>query len=144
MKKMTLGLFLKKLKTFGASSPELYIQDEDLILYFIDAFCCVDGRLQTSAADLWDEFRAWFELSISKKVISKKHFGAMMTSAGFSKVKSGGVYCYNGLGLKTKPCSTSDGLRVRVSIGKLKNERDVSEIKGWLEKTLGPPIGFRS
>jgi len=38
---------------------------------------------------------------VSKKVISQKRFGAMMTSAGFSKIKSG-VYYYQGLGIRSK------------------------------------------
>jgi putative DNA primase/helicase len=78
-----------------------YRREEDLISDFIEACCYRDERITTAAADLWDTFRAWFETNVSKKLISQKRFGTMMTGAGFSKIKSG-TYYYQGLGILVK------------------------------------------
>lgn len=71
-----------------------------MIQDFIDECCIVDRDYSVLAADLYDCFKGWFEKNISKKGMSQKRFGTLITKK-FDKKKDSkrGVYVYSGLGL---------------------------------------------
>ncbi len=55
--------------------------------------------ITTTAADLYDRFRKWWEINVSRKILSQKKFGGMMVKK-FKRSKSG-TYRYFGIGLLT-------------------------------------------
>jgi putative DNA primase/helicase len=74
-----------------------YRRGEDMIMDFIDECCVIDKGYEVRASDIYDAFKPWFERNISKKGMSQKRFGTLL-SKKFEKVKDG-VYFYRGLGL---------------------------------------------
>lgn len=74
-----------------------YRREEDLLGDFIDECCVQEPYAQISAASLYGAFAVWFEENISKKVISQKKFGNMMTKR-FKRQKRG-TYIYYGIAL---------------------------------------------
>lgn len=74
-----------------------YRRDEDLLADFIEQCCLLDPYIEINATRLYAAFAEWFEENISKKVISQKKFGRMM-SKRFKREKVG-TYKYYGLGL---------------------------------------------
>ena len=88
----------------GFNPPEVitqatkeYRRDEDLLADFIEECCFQDPYAEIQASRLYAAFAVWFEENISKKVMSQKKFGRMMTKR-FKREKSG-TYKYFGLGL---------------------------------------------
>ena len=74
-----------------------YRKNEDLIQHFIDD-CCYEAKgAETTARDLYDTFKKWWELNVSRKSLSQKRFGGMMTKK-FQHSKSG-IYIYFGIGI---------------------------------------------
>jgi len=74
-----------------------YRRDEDLLRHFIEECCIEDPGQVTTAKDLYDRFRTWWKINVSRKVLSQKKFGGMMVKK-FKKSKSG-TYRYFGVGL---------------------------------------------
>lgn len=74
-----------------------YRRDEDLLGHFLKDCCFEDPKAETTAADLYDRFRKWWEINVSKKILSQKKFGGMMVKK-FKRSKSG-TYRYFGVGL---------------------------------------------
>lgn len=77
-----------------------YRKDEDIIDHFITECCYTDPSAETSAKDLYTAFKKWWEENVSRKSISQKRFGGMMTKK-FKRQKSG-VYMYLGIGIKNE------------------------------------------
>ncbi len=74
-----------------------YRRNEDLLGHFLKD-CCYEGQdVTTTAADLYDRFRKWWEINVSRKILSQKKFGGMMVKK-FKRSKSG-TYRYFGIGL---------------------------------------------
>ena len=65
-----------------------YRRDEDLIGHFIDDCCYESKGVETSAKDLYDKFKKWWEKNISRKALSQKKFGGMF-GRKFQRSKSG-------------------------------------------------------
>ena len=57
-----------------------YRRDEDLLGHFIQECCFEDLYTETPAKDLYESFKKWWELNVSRKVISQKRFGGMMVN----------------------------------------------------------------
>ncbi len=76
-----------------------YQRDEDLLADFLEAYCEIGEQLEVGASEIFDKFSDWFEETISKKGISQKKVGTIL-SRRFEKVKSMGRYVYKGLALK--------------------------------------------
>ena len=74
-----------------------YRRDEDLIQHFIDDCCYESQSAETTARDLYDCFKKWWEINVSRKALSQKRFGGMMTKK-FQRSKSG-TYIYFGIGI---------------------------------------------
>ena len=74
-----------------------YRRDEDLLGHFLMDCCFEDPKMETAAADLYDRFRKWWEINVSRKILSQKKFGGMMVKK-FKRSKSG-TYRYFGVGL---------------------------------------------
>ena len=88
----------------GLNPPEIILQatkdyrrDEDLLMDFIEECCFQDPYAEIEASRLYAAFAEWFEQNVSKRVLSQKKFGRMMTKR-FRRQKSG-TYKYFGLGL---------------------------------------------
>ena len=77
-----------------------YRRDEDLLTDFIEECCFLDPYAEIEASKLYAAFSVWFEENISKRIMSQKKFGRMMTKR-FKRQKSG-TYKYFGLGLLTE------------------------------------------
>jgi putative DNA primase/helicase len=75
-----------------------YRREEDILQDYIEENCFRDPQAKVGASELYDSFSKWFETNVSKKGISQRKFGRIMTSAGFEKIKSG-TFSYLGLGL---------------------------------------------
>lgn len=74
-----------------------YRRNEDLLGHFLKD-CCYEGQdVTTTAAELYDRFRKWWEINVSRKILSQKKFGGMMVKK-FKRSKSG-TYRYFGIGL---------------------------------------------
>lgn len=65
-----------------------YRRDEDLLGHFIDECCYEDPHAETSAKDLYDTFKKWWEANVSRKALSQKRFGGMFGKK-FKRSKSG-------------------------------------------------------
>lgn len=74
-----------------------YRKDEDLIDHFVTECCYTSPDAETSAKDLYAVFKKWWEENVSRKSISQKRFGGMMTKK-FKRQKSG-IYMYLGIGI---------------------------------------------
>lgn len=74
-----------------------YRKNEDLLGHFLKDCCFEDSDTTTTAADLYDRFRKWWEINVSRKILSQKKFGGMMVKK-FKRSKSG-TYRYFGIGL---------------------------------------------
>jgi len=74
-----------------------YRADQDLLGHFLNE-CCIEGpNMETTAKELYARFGEWWEINVSKKVLSQKKFGGMMVKK-FKRSKSG-TYRYFGVGL---------------------------------------------
>jgi putative DNA primase/helicase len=65
-----------------------YRRDEDLIGHFIDDCCYESKGAETTAKDLYDCFKKWWETNVSRKTLSQKKFGGMLGKK-FQRSKSG-------------------------------------------------------
>ena len=65
-----------------------YRRDEDLIQHFVDDCCNEVKGAETTAKDLYDCFKKWWETNISRKPLSQKKFGGMLGKK-FQRSKSG-------------------------------------------------------
>lgn len=74
-----------------------YRRDEDLIQHFIDDCCYKAKGVETTAKDLYDCFKKWWETNVTRKALSQKRFGGMMVKK-FQRSKSG-TYRYFGIGV---------------------------------------------
>jgi putative DNA primase/helicase len=74
-----------------------YRRDEDLIGHFINECCYESSDAETSAKNLYDCFKKWWEINVSRKALSQKRFGGMMVKK-FKRSKSG-TYRYFGIGI---------------------------------------------
>lgn len=74
-----------------------YRRDEDILADFIEECCFMDITATVQASHIYDAFKEWFEENVSKRIISQKKFGKMMTKR-FRREKKG-TYTYFGLGL---------------------------------------------
>jgi len=74
-----------------------YRRNEDLLGHFLKDCCYEDPGTESTAAELYDRFRKWWEINVSRKILSQKKFGGMMVKK-FNRSKSG-TYRYFGVGL---------------------------------------------
>jgi len=74
-----------------------YRRDEDQLGHFLNECCIIDPGKEATAKELYDRFRAWWGINVSRKVLSQKKFGNMMGDK-FRRSKSG-TYRYFGLTL---------------------------------------------
>jgi len=74
-----------------------YRRDEDMLGHFLKDCCYEELGIETTSAELYDRFRKWWEINVSRKVLSNKKFGGMMVKK-FKRAKSG-TYRYFGIGL---------------------------------------------
>ncbi len=75
-----------------------YRRGEDILADFIEEVCYEDPNAWTEAAVLYDAFKVWFSLNVSKKnILSQKRFGAMAKEK-FQRRKVGTVR-YIGVGI---------------------------------------------
>jgi putative DNA primase/helicase len=74
-----------------------YRRDEDLLGHFLKECCYEDPGTESTAKELYDRFREWWQVNVSRKVLSQKKFGGMMVKK-FNRSKSG-TYRYFGVGL---------------------------------------------
>jgi putative DNA primase/helicase len=74
-----------------------YRRDEDLIQDFTDECGFLDPAAEEQASKLYAVFKAWYQKNVSKKGISQKRFGRMM-SKRFKREKHG-TYVYYGISL---------------------------------------------
>lgn len=74
-----------------------YRRDEDILADFIEECCFIDITATVQASHIYDAFKEWFEENVSKRIISQKKFGKMMTKR-FRREKKG-TYTYFGLSL---------------------------------------------
>ena len=65
-----------------------YRRNEDLIQHWVDDCCFETKAAETTARDLYDSFRKWWETNISRKTLSQKRFGGML-GRKFQRSKSG-------------------------------------------------------
>lgn len=80
-----------------AMATKEYHRDEDVLGDFIEEYCYLDSTVKVEASDIFDVFTEWWEKNVSKKPISQRRFGKMM-SKRYDKVKSG-TYKYIGIDL---------------------------------------------
>lgn len=73
-----------------------YRRDQDLLADFLEDKCIVAEHQKVQSSKIYDIFSTWFEKNISKKGLSQKKFGTLM-SKKFDKAKSIGVFYYYGL-----------------------------------------------
>jgi len=74
-----------------------YRRDEDQLGHFLKECCLIDPGKEATAKELYDRFRVWWGINVSRKVLSQKKFGSMMVKK-FKRSKSG-TYRYFGLTL---------------------------------------------
>jgi len=74
-----------------------YRRNEDLLGHFLQACCYEEQFIETSATELYEVFKKWWEVNVSRKVLSQKHFGNLMVKK-FHRSKSG-IYKYFGVGI---------------------------------------------
>ena len=74
-----------------------YRRDEDLLGHFLKECCIRDPAAETTAKELYDRFRTWWKINVSRKILSQKKFGGMMVKK-FKRSKSG-TYRYFGIDL---------------------------------------------
>ena len=74
-----------------------YRRDEDMLGHFLKDCCYEDPGTESTAKELYDRFREWWQINVSRKVLSQKKFGGMMVKR-FKRSKSG-TYRYFGIGL---------------------------------------------
>ena len=74
-----------------------YRRDEDLLSDFIEQCCFLDPAAKEQASKIYPVFKAWYQKNVSKRGISQKRFGRMM-SKRFKREKHG-TYIYYGIGL---------------------------------------------
>jgi len=74
-----------------------YRRDEDLLGHFLNECCYEEPGTESTAKELYDRFREWWKINVSRKILSQKKFGGMMKKK-FKKSKSG-TYRYFGVGL---------------------------------------------
>lgn len=74
-----------------------YRKDEDILGDFIDECCYRDLKTKTGATDLYERFDEWFQKNVSKKGMSQRKFGRLMSKV-FERKKEG-TYHYFGVGL---------------------------------------------
>lgn len=65
-----------------------YRRNEDLIQHWVDDCCYEIKGAETTARDLYDSFKKWWETNISRKTLSQKRFGGMLGKK-FQRSKSG-------------------------------------------------------
>lgn len=65
-----------------------YRRDEDLIGHFVEECCAEVKGAETTARDLYDHFKKWWEANVSRKPLSQKRFGGMFGKK-FPRSKSG-------------------------------------------------------
>ena len=70
-------------------------RDEDILQDFLDTCCSLDPAAEEQASKIYPVFKVWYEKNISKKSISQKRFGRMM-SKRFKREKKG-TYVYYGV-----------------------------------------------
>ncbi|MEA3427696.1 MAG: phage/plasmid primase, P4 family [Thermodesulfobacteriota bacterium] len=75
-----------------------YRKDEDLLGHFIAECCYEDPHAETSARDLFDDFKIWWAENVSRRPLSQKKFGSMMAKK-YKRSKSGTVR-YIGVGIE--------------------------------------------
>lgn len=75
-----------------------YRKEEDILGDFIDEHCFRDPKTRTPASDLYDRFSEWYDINVSKKGMSQRNFGKLL-SKEFDRVKKG-TYQYIGIGLR--------------------------------------------
>ena len=74
-----------------------YRRSEDLIQSFIDDCCFESSGAEVTARDLYDTFKKWFEINVSRRALSQKKFGSLFGKK-FQRSKSG-ICKYFGIGL---------------------------------------------
>jgi len=74
-----------------------YRREEDILGDFIDECCFLDPSAEIQSSKLYTAFCDWWEQNVSKKTLSQKKFGKMMTKR-FKREKKG-TYKYFGLDL---------------------------------------------
>jgi len=78
-----------------------YRRGEDLLADFLEERCYLDAECREQTTPLYDAFKEWWSDNVSKKPLSHKKFGDMMTRR-FEKRKISGVNFYSGLRLLAK------------------------------------------
>jgi len=78
-----------------------YRRGEDLLADFLEEKCFLDAGCREQTTPLYDAFKDWWTDNVSKKPLSHKKFGEMMTRR-FEKRKIDGVNFYFGLRILVK------------------------------------------
>ncbi len=73
-----------------------YRREEDILADWIEEELDLNEFCETSAKKLYDNFSAWFERNISKRILSQKKWGVMM-GRRFQRKKTSGVVKYVGI-----------------------------------------------